>query len=94
MTRLLSLTLQAHTNYVDCVRWLHNDLVLTKSVTNKIALWRPHRRSGDASTEKGLIELIAVCPELICIQIKALCKHPLSSRFGPAITVDCTSVNI
>eukprot|EP00884_Botryococcus_braunii_P007714 jgi/Botrbrau1/16944/Bobra.49_2s0010.1 len=51
---------QAHSNYVDCVRLLDDDLVLSKSVNNQIALWRPHRRSADASSERGLIDLIAL----------------------------------
>jgi hypothetical protein len=57
---LSSCMLQAHSNYVDCVRLLDDDLILTKSVNDQIALWRPHPRSADTSGERGLIDLIAV----------------------------------
>ncbi|KAF5834487.1 transcriptional repressor EED/ESC/FIE [Dunaliella salina] len=40
---------QVHANYVDCVRWL-GDLCLSKSVDDRILLWKPVEEEGPACT--------------------------------------------
>lgn len=50
--------MQVHWDYVDCVRWL-GDLVLSKSVDNRIILWMPDT-SSPQSIAKGRINLVQV----------------------------------
>ena len=50
--------MQVHWDYVDCVRWL-GDLVLSKSVGNRIVLWMPDE-SSPQSIAKGRVKLVQV----------------------------------
>ncbi|KAK9855466.1 hypothetical protein WJX84_007882 [Apatococcus fuscideae] len=49
-------THKVHWDYVDCVRWL-GDLVLSKSVDNRIILWMPDESSAQ-SIAKGRVKLV------------------------------------
>ena len=51
---------QVHWAYVDCVRWF-GDIVLSKSVQNKIFLWEPDCTSAEASS-KGYVK----CHQVPC----------------------------
>lgn len=51
---------QVHWAYVDCVRWL-GDIVLSKSVHNKVFLWEPDMSSKEAE-HKGYVNCYQVCP--------------------------------
>lgn len=46
-----------HFNYVDCVRWL-GDLCASKSVDERICLWRPHAHPDAAFDNSGHIHLV------------------------------------
>ena len=51
---------QVHWAYVDCVRWL-GDIVLSKSVHNKVFLWEPDLSSKE-TRHKGYVKCYQVCP--------------------------------
>ena len=51
---------QVHWAYVDCVRWF-GDIVLSKSVHNKIFLWEPDCSSAEAK-RKGYVK----CHQVPC----------------------------
>lgn len=51
---------QVHWAYVDCVRWL-GDIVLSKSVHDKVFLWEPDLSSKEAR-HKGYVKCYQVCP--------------------------------
>ena len=50
---------QVHWAYVDCVRWL-GDIVLSKSVHDKVFLWEPDLSSKEAR-HKGYVKCYQVC---------------------------------
>ena len=52
---------QVHWAYVDCVRWL-GDIVLSKSVHNKVFLWEPDLSSKEAQ-HKGYVKCYQVYPQ-------------------------------
>ena len=47
-----------HWNYVDCIRWV-GDMVLSKSVDNRIIAWRPIYSSDQLAKEED-VEFIQV----------------------------------
>ena len=49
---------QVHFNYVDCVRWI-GDLIVSKSVNNRIFIWKPDTKDDLVGT-KGLVHLLHV----------------------------------
>lgn len=48
-------TTRVHSNYVDCVRWL-GDIILSKSVENRIVMWRPDSREN--ANKKDGVDLL------------------------------------
>ena len=53
-----ALHVQVHFNYVDCVRWI-GDLIVSKSVNNRIFIWKPDTKDDLVGT-KGLVHLLHV----------------------------------
>lgn len=51
--------MQVHGDYVDCVRWL-GDLVLSKSVDNRILLWRPQYPADQLLQTSSKFDLLQV----------------------------------
>ena len=63
---------QVHFNYVDCVRWL-GDLCASKSVDERIFLWRPEAGADDALDNRGHIHLVqARAPRMLTLACLAI----------------------
>ena len=56
---------QVHFNYVDCVRWI-GDLIVSKSVNNRIFIWKPDTKDDLVGT-KGLVHLLHVGSSTPCL---------------------------
>lgn len=69
---------QVHWAYVDCVRWL-GDIILSKSVHNKVFLWEPDLSSKQAK-QAGYVK---------CYQVSL--RHSLAGMYASFLFQHSTS---
>ena len=81
LTHVSLIVMQVHWAYVDCVRWL-GDLVLSKSVHNKLYLWEPDL-STKQSQQKGYVKCHQVSTEGSVCFLSDVFKASLSAAAQP-----------
>ena len=83
---------QVHFNYVDCVRWI-GDLIVSKSVNNRIFIWKPDTKDDLVGT-KGLVHLLHVSLPVPGLLLGAwLCGH-VPPQLSDALFVDALGSHV